>query len=231
MLALIGDVNASRESTDRAALQRRFEEAVAHANKKHAGSLAASLAVTAGDEVHGLFSEPAAALDVIIEIEEAMLPDRLAFGLGWGEIHTEMATEATRVDGRCFHLARAGLEEAKRLRRWAMVRGFEEPLDGALSALFALMGVVRAGWTDRQAQYVTATRRLPSRRAVAQAFKVSPSVVTESLQAAHYDALCEAEEAVRALLPEASGLLEAVDALRASEKLPKKAGTKGGGRR
>lgn len=204
-LALIGDVVGSRELEDRAGVQRRLRELLADLNREldaeapGDGPLAAELAVTAGDEVQGLLLRPGAAVDVLVRLADALHPVRLAWGVGAGELETDLEGDVSLLDGPCFHRARTALEGAAEEGAWARVVGLGPAVDRGLSSLFRLMGAIRQGWTDTQARYVRAVRgRL--QKEVAERFDVSPSVVSESLKAARYRDLLEGEAAARDLL-------------------------------
>lgn len=223
-LALIGDVVGSRELEDRAGVQRRLRGLLESLNrelgapgeddlgggspadpdgarrvKRDGPPLAAPLAVTAGDEIQGLLLRSDAAVDVLVRLADELHPVRVAWGLGAGELETDLGGDVSLLDGPCFHRARTALEGAAKDGAWARVVGLGPAVDGGLSALFRLMGAVREGWTDTQARYVrTARGRL--QKEVAERFDVSPSVVSESLKAARYRDMLAAEEAARALL-------------------------------
>lgn len=198
-LAVIGDIVASRRAVDRAGLQRRLEAAVDGLVDRLGSALAAPLRIVAGDEVQGLLARPSALVEVVVGISDELFPARMVFGAGWGGLTTELTADVTRADGPSFHRAREALEEARRSDAWVRVRGAPEPLDEVASALFRLMGELRAGWAEKQALYSRDARgRL--QKEVAERHGVSPSVISESLKAAHFEPLLEGEDAARALL-------------------------------
>lgn len=223
-LALIGDVVGSRGLEDRAGVQRRLRRLLealsrelgapaegdlgggspadrdaARRVKRDGPPLAAPLAVTAGDEIQGLLLRPGAAVDVLVRLADGLHPVRIAWGLGAGELETDLGGDVSLLDGPCFHRARSAVERATKDGAWARAVGLGPAVDRGVSALFRLMGAVRGGWTETQARYVRTVRgRL--QKEVAERFDVSPSVVSESLKAARYRELAEAEEAARALL-------------------------------
>jgi hypothetical protein len=199
-VALIGDIVASRELEDRAGFQRRLKGLLGELNRTLGpGILVAPLALTAGDELQGLFRRPEAVVEATALLDEGLRPARILFGVGWGGLSTEASERVAEMDGVSFHRARAALAEAARGDAWAVARGFGETEDRMLSALFRLLGVLRSRWTEKQAGYAAAARtRL--QKEVAAAFGVSPSVVSESLKAAAFDAVREGEEALSAYL-------------------------------
>ncbi len=186
-VALIGDLVASREQPDRAAVQERLLAAVAAVRPRVLW--AAPLGVTAGDEVQALLTAERAetAVAAVTALSEGLVdPDGdprtsvgtpVRFGLGFGALTTRhdtaddlAETSPALLDGPCFHHARGALERARAEHRWVCVRGADGDPDASeaksLDALFALMGVVRAGWTATQVRYVTAWREELHRRVV-----------------------------------------------------------------
>jgi hypothetical protein len=206
--ALIGDLVGSRSLSDRAGLQKRLQTRLRSLNRRlGCRSLAAPLAFTAGDEFQALLLRPEAAATIAVELANALHPVRITFGLGWGSLSTALGPDVGALDGPCFHRARAAQEKARAQGRWLVASGFGESIDSAVSALFFLMDVIRRGWTDKQAKYVLAARG-QIQKDVAGRFGVSPSVISESLQAASFEPLRVGEGAVTTLLEEFGLLAE-----------------------
>jgi hypothetical protein len=209
-LAILGDVVESRKASDRPGLQARLKDVLAEvAGRAPDPALrVAGPEITGGDEFQVLLAAGAgavgaSALAFLRELTEDLRPFRLTFGLGLGEISTGPVTTVREADGPCFHRAREAIVHAKRTGRWAVVAGAPAGAGQVANALLRLAGETRNGWTDRQVEIVRAHRTRPLRKDVAAALGVSPSVVTESLKAARFDAVREADDAVAALLDRA----------------------------
>ncbi|MGH7563903.1 MAG: SatD family protein [Gemmatimonadota bacterium] len=197
--ALIGDVVESRRHEDRARLQRDLEAALTRVNDRSAGALAAPLTLTAGDEVQGLFRDPAAVVDAVVEIADAVVPARLVYGLGVGPLETDLGPDPALLDGPCFHLAREALTEARGHGGWLVARGLADPGDLVVSALFRLLGELRSRWTGIQTEHVAHARGRPQKE-VAERLGKAESTVSESLKAAGFQAVLAGEEALRTVL-------------------------------
>lgn len=214
-VALIGDIVGSREAEDRADLQERFREAVERVNDFYEmlpnsssgpGKLVSPLVVTTGDEFQGLFGSPKAAVGAAGFVSDWMAPYTLRFGLGYGPLETEVnEDQAIGMDGPCFQRARRALERAEAEDGWLRIRGFGD-LDHDLGHLADPIGVLRSRWTDRQAEFIRTLRRLNEplgwarQKDVAQELDVSESTVSESLGAAAYSTVKDAEAGLRGLL-------------------------------
>jgi hypothetical protein len=206
-LAVVADLVASREAPDRAALQDRLRKAVRSWRGTSLPAVASGPEITAGDEVQLLLGIPKAgrsaselALAFLADLSEALRPARVVAGLGVGPLSTALRDRVGENDGPCFHHAREALDAAKREGRIAVVRGLDEAPQDAVNALLRLAGDLRRDWTDRQREVVALLQTAEYRKDVARKLGVSPSVVTEVLGAARYDAINEAERAASALL-------------------------------
>jgi len=211
-LAVIADVQGSRDIPDRAAFQRRLLRTLKRLNRRFRGErLPADFRVTAGDEFQGLLTNPADLVDVTAELADELHPVRLVFGAGWGHLATDLVADVAALDGPCFHAARRSVSEAARRGRWVQVEGFGDVEDEAVSAFFLLIGALREGWTATQTKYARAARgRL--QKDVAEQFGVSPSVISESLKSARFDAVATGERALRRLMAQFAGMAESARA-------------------
>ncbi|MGH7482063.1 MAG: SatD family protein [Longimicrobiales bacterium] len=197
--AMIGDVVGSRELEDRAAVQRRLRDAVQALNGAVAASLAAPLKLTAGDELQALLTDPAAAVDIAVGIADALHPASVVWGLGRGELATELVSDVALLDGPCFHRARSAVEAAAARGAWLRQEGLEAPHGETLTALFDLAWAIRSSWTPTQLRYVRGARD-SLQQEVAARFGVSKQAVSKSLDAARFSSVREGEDAARALL-------------------------------
>lgn len=197
--AIIGDLVGSRQMTDRAAVQVRFREAVDEANEATPGHLTVPLKLTAGDEVQGITDRPETLVEIMVRVSDALAPASLAWGWGYGELTTDLVGDVSLLDGPCLHRARDAVEAAKKASSWLELSGFPEPSAQVLSALMNLIGSIRAGWTERQAEVVRASRGRLQVEA-AERLGVGPSTVSRTLSAAHASRVFAGEAAARALL-------------------------------
>lgn len=122
VVAVIGDVVASKTLARRGAFQRRLDKALQRANAE-AASLASPYTITLGDEFQAVYREAKTVLGDIVAILAEIHPVRARFALGVGELTTRINPEqALGMDGPAFHQARealTGLKESGRLLRVA----------------------------------------------------------------------------------------------------------------
>ena len=212
--ALIGDLVNSRESEDRADVQREVTRKIDELNASLGDSLAARLRLTAGDEIQGLLSSPSDLVGIVQSIRDHLfgaptdgarpLEQLVAFGAGRGPLTTGPLSgsahpDVALLDGPCFHRARSALARAQKRRSWTAFEGFGE-FDLVLDSLFGLMGAVRDHWTPRQSRYTVLARVHGLQKTVAEELGINPSVVSEGLKAARFEEILRGEESARALL-------------------------------
>lgn len=193
-VALIGDIQGSRELEDRAQVQDELRAALEELNDGDLQDPAeADLVITAGDEFQGLFATPAGALEAMGRLDERFPDLSFAFGVGVGSLDTGLREQAVGMDGPCFHEARHALEHAEKEPAGARVSGFGVVADRHANAMLGLVTAVRSDWTATQSRYALALRDAPTQQAIAESFDRSKSSVSESLSAAHVRKVHRAE--------------------------------------
>jgi hypothetical protein len=197
--AIIGDLVGSRMMPDRAAVQVRFREAVEDVNRVVAARLTAPLRLTAGDEVQAVTDHPEALVEITVRLSDALVPETLAWGWGYGELTTDLVDDVSLLDGPCLHRAREAVESAKKSSSWMEISGVAAPAAQVLSALMNLIGAIRSEWTERQAEVVRESRGKLQVEA-AERLGIDPSTVSRTLSAAHASRVVAGEEAAKAFL-------------------------------
>jgi hypothetical protein len=112
-LVLIGDLVASRDSTNRKTLQQQLKAVLMHLNERSAGPVS-PYTLTLGDEFQAVFKTAEPVFDDMVQILAALHPVRVRFSLGLGEITTELnRDQALGMDGPAFYRARDGIDRLK----------------------------------------------------------------------------------------------------------------------
>jgi hypothetical protein len=201
-VALIGDIRGSRELADRNEVQTAFKQVVSSLNERvPAGSIASQFTVTTGDEFQVLLTDAGDAVDAAVSASDRFHPTRLRFGIGRGELETEVnPDQAIGMDGPCFHRAREAINAAEADAAWLRVAGWSNDLDRHVNSMADLVQCVREDWTDRQAQFAVALAEEGSQKRVAARYDVSKSTVSESLSAGHVQEVRAAETTLAELL-------------------------------
>ena len=113
-VAVIGDIKDSRLLENRKEVQLRLQEVLERLNENYKEEIVSRFLITLGDEFQGLLCSGKAVLDMINEIRMEMYPVRLRFGIGFGQITTDIRTEmALGADGPGYYRAREAVELLK----------------------------------------------------------------------------------------------------------------------
>lgn len=183
----------------RRSVQRRIMELVGALNQDLADAVAVPFKLTAGDEIQGLLRDPRAAVEILRRAGDEVHPERFVWGLGAGEIATDLSTDVSMIDGPCLHRARDAVTQAGSSGRWLEANGLPPFETTLLSALLDLLGAIRSEWTDKELLYAREAR-LHSQTAVAEKLDVNQSTVSRALARAHFRTVVDGENAARALL-------------------------------
>lgn len=163
-VAVIGDMKDSRHLENRKEVQVRLQGILDRLNEKYKDEIVSRFLITLGDEFQGLLSSGKYILDMVNEIRMEMYPVRLRFGIGFGQITTDIRTEmALGADGPGYYRAREAVEllkEREKKKRSVLselcLKMDETHRDKEilLNTVFDLMYVVESGWTDRQREVI-----------------------------------------------------------------------------
>lgn len=88
--ALIGDIVNSRQIKNRQIFQEHYHQIINKINQRYAEQLVTPFTITAGDEFQGLLYRADLIFQIIDEISIELLPNQVRFGLGYGEIITQL---------------------------------------------------------------------------------------------------------------------------------------------
>ncbi len=196
------DVVRSRQAKDRSALQARLFETTGRASERWKGELASRFIVTHGDEVQGMLHwDGRSALFPCIEAwVDGLLPYRVRFGVGVGELSTPVQPDAIGMDGAAWHRAYDAVQTAHNDRKHFAVLGMSHEVDQALTALANLLLNIRYGWTDKQANAVQHVVQSRTQAEAAKKLGITPATLSRHLSAANWDLYREGREAFTALL-------------------------------
>ena len=128
-IALIADAVDSRRlvPTQRKRLQSDLQAQLIRLNRRYHHALAARFDVTLGDELQCLLRDTTRVWEITHHIRYALQQVDWTVACGRGGITTKLTPTITapKVDGPCFHEARAALEAAKQARRLLAFGGFK----------------------------------------------------------------------------------------------------------
>lgn len=146
VVAVIGDIVASRKSLDRATLQRTFEQVVQGLNQTQ-DAILSPYTITLGDEFQAVLKDGYAALRDSLKILGELHPGRVRFSIAVGELSTALKGDsALGMDGPAFHRARDGMEALKDSGGTYHVSGLPDDVSELINSSLQITGLGMRTW-------------------------------------------------------------------------------------
>lgn len=109
-IAVIGDLIKSKEIESRAEIQSKLRMTLDNMNRDYASMIASDFTITLGDEFQGVLNHGSSILEILDRIKFEMKPVEIRFGIGIGEIVTEMdRNQSLGADGPAYWNAREAI--------------------------------------------------------------------------------------------------------------------------
>ena len=159
-IAIIGDIKDSKKLIERSWIQEKLNAVLKHVNEVYYADISSKFIITLGDEFQGLLESKDHLLDIVKYIQREMYPVRLRFGIGFGEISTNIFYEAAiGADGPAYYAARKMIEQLreqeKKLKKQAAdiqisIYDTENFEIEEINTILALMKIIEEGWSEKQ---------------------------------------------------------------------------------
>jgi hypothetical protein len=157
-IILMADIVGSRQA-EQVQLMADFKELVATINKKNKGHFLSPLTITLGDEFQGVLTNVAAAVEVVMDLEEAIIRRNKTFKLRYviteGLIETPINKKiAYGMMGEGLTRARGYLENLKKddIRFFVWLKN--QPQKNALNNLFIALQDIIDDWNVERDYYL-----------------------------------------------------------------------------
>lgn len=210
---IIGDIIDSKSISDRKEIQTAFKEVLNAINQKYADDIASQFTITLGDEFQGLLKNRNNIIQIITDIEMALSPIRMRFGVGIGEVSTDISFKSSsEIDGPAYHRARAMIEkletiESQYSKRQAniLIASQEQntEIDELLNSILSVCTALKSKWTSRQWEIVeTYLSNEENQYRAAEKLGIGQSSVSKALNAAEFASYQSAMETVNSFLTE-----------------------------
>ena len=160
--AIIGDIVDSRKIIDRGLVQKKLERILIDINSVYQDDIASSFTITIGDEFQGLLTRPDKVMEIIDKIKMQFYPEKLRFGIGFGEMITEIRRDlAIGSDGPAYHHARNSIDIIKQSEEKygqpemdIVISGEKENLFSMPNIVLSMMRHMESGWSEKQREAV-----------------------------------------------------------------------------
>ncbi len=203
-IAIKFDIVHSRKIKNRSLVQEKLFNAVSTVNSQFADAIRSEFVVTHGDEVQGLLGVFGASkiIYIIERFIDALRPDEVRFGVGFGALATRLQPYAIGMDGRVWHQAKAAIETAATKHAPIQFSGFGKMDDDIINALANMLLFIRSRWTKEQLDVVALLETNKTQVAIAKQLGVSEAAISKRLSAAGWHYYRDGREALGLLLQE-----------------------------
>ena len=154
-IALIGDIIESKKIQDRAQVQQQLLRLMKELNWQYQDYLISPFTVTTGDEFQALFSPNSYMFQIIDQLSVAFSPYEIRFGIGVGEMITEINKEQSiGSDGPAYWLAREAINHIHDKNDYGInhisVFLADEEVTWTVNAMLAACSFIQSKWTEVQ---------------------------------------------------------------------------------
>lgn len=212
-IAIIGDMINSQKIDNRREVQTKLKNVLDNINEKYKFDISAKFMITLGDEFQGLLCKGSSVIGIIEEIQQEMYPVKIRFGIGIGEIITDINSEmAIGADGPGYYKAREAIEELKHSEQKNKIPSSDirieiesdkNSVSMLLNTIFSLMSVIRNNWSERQREIIWEYEKSGgSQLECAERLNIAQSSVNRSLVNGNYYVYKNAKETVDNVLGE-----------------------------
>lgn len=212
-IAIIGDIQDSKIIEDRKNVQIKLEEVLEEINVQYSNDIASKFMITLGDEFQGLLLRGTNVMSIISKIERGMYPVRLRFGVGIGEITTNINPNMSiGADGPGYYRAREAIgnlkEKEKKRKTYAGDILFKsddknQTIMDMLNTIIELMFAIKSFWSDRQREIICNMLEYHDNQIdAAKRLKIKQPTVQKALVAGKYYAYKGAMDTVTNVLRE-----------------------------
>lgn len=194
--AIIGDIIGSRKLENRSYVQKKFLALAESANKLYEQDIVSPFTVTIGDEFQVLLKSVHITPKVIDNIRREMTPVKLVFGVGIGEVVTDINPRlAIGMDGPAFYFARKAIEQAKKKKPQIIYKSDFAGMD-MINSLNYFIESCTERRTKRQKQVLAYLAQDFTQEAIADKLGIKQQSVSDIISASY---LSEVEDAKRAM--------------------------------
>jgi hypothetical protein len=212
-IALIGDIKESKKLSNRNEVQKNLNIVLEEINKKYKNDISSKFIITLGDEFQGLLCNGANTMEIISEIERKMHPVKIRFGVGIGEITTDINKELSiGADGPGYYMARTAIEYLKdnEKRKQAKSTDIRFEINGdnrssttMINTILSLITVIKESWSDRQREIIwDMLEHQDSQLEVAKRLAIKQPTVQKSLSKGNYYTYKDAVDTIGQALAE-----------------------------
>lgn len=208
-IVIIGDIKKSKQISDRNCIQKKFESCLNEINANYKNDIAANFLITLGDEFQGVLSAGKNLFKIIDHIKSSIYPQKLRFGIGIGQISTDLNNIALGSDGPAYYAARRSIEYLHQLEKTEKLKTQDIYVDiynsynsivDEINMFLKLSYLIEYSWNDKQRNTYKMLNRYPKQIDCAKALGVTQSAVAKRLASGNYKTYQETRKLVLPLI-------------------------------
>ena len=195
-IAIIGDIHDSRLLEDREEVQKKLLDVLKFINKKYQKDWVSKCSISMGDSFQGLLKLSSPFMQIIFDIELALFPVQLRFGVGIGEVTTAIDPLNSQInDGPAYHHARQAIEIIEQSEQQYATRKTNIYLSDQkkceevklINAIFALNTAIKSKWSNRQTEIIkTYLSNNENQYETAHALDIGQSSISKALKSTDF---------------------------------------------
>ncbi len=203
--AIIGDLIGSKKLKDRSVIQSKLSDILEAINQEYYQDIQSKFLITIGDEFQGLLYDTGDFLSIIKKIKIEIYPIKLRFGVGIGQISTEIKNVfAIGADGDAYYSARDAINQLKKqenekeglysdvkinVAKGKLSIGFQKK-DGVdtdmINTALSACSFIEKKWGEKQLEVIRLKEKGLTQTEIAQKINIEQSSVHRRLDAAGY---------------------------------------------
>lgn len=203
---VIGDIVESKKipHEEREKIQRNLKMTLEKINFDYDKSICSNFCITLGDELQGGLINTLYLFKIIERIKESISPYKMRFGIGIGEISTDINFNLSlSADGPAYHAARKGIDELKKEKTYEYgCRIYTTNNDMLiLNSLIKSIDNISSSWTARQKEYINVVMNSSGDLTkISQYLNIAKSTLSRTLLRANFKFIKEALENIELYL-------------------------------
>ena len=196
-IVVIGSIRLSEKNAAPVSAKAQLLDILHDINNKYAEHVSAKFIITIENEFQGLMNNPKHIMDVIYEINTSLHPIAVRYGVGVGEISTDMNPDmAICADWPAFYSARKALEDVKQTEHRSRTAHTDMKIElsngnpmktNVINSALSLMFEQSKQWTDKQRKTIDIFKKSGEKQSTcAKKLNVNQSVISRQLSSANY---------------------------------------------
>lgn len=196
-VAIIGDIIDSKKIDDRLIVQKDLNIVLDTINEKYKDFLASKFEITLGDEFQGLLKKRENIMNIIADIEMSMYPIRIRFGVGIGEISTDINYQnSSKIDGPAYYYAREMINKLNKMKYkyegsqsniMICTGDTNTTFDTLINSILSVCTALKYKWTDRQNEIIKMyIESNENQHQAANNLNINQSVISKTLKKTSY---------------------------------------------